>query len=147
MYSVNWGIWYQPSSLDYFCFYLRSPSLFNRVRVARPLIFCVVFCRSMFILLFFFFWPLYYLSVVLRLLITLLISSNFSLYWCNVNVRNIFWLSRITFQNYISFQALNNMVVIIFPSDKYMLYLDILLAGTHVFDKRRYNSFSFTTEA
>jgi len=32
------------------------------VSVARSLVFCVVFCRLFFVLLSFFFWPLYYLS-------------------------------------------------------------------------------------
>jgi hypothetical protein len=39
---------------------------------------CVVFCRSLVISLFLFFWPLYGLSFDLRLLITPLVSSYFS---------------------------------------------------------------------
>ena len=47
------------------------------VRVARSLGFCIILCRSLFVLLFSFFWPLYCLSVFgLRILITLLVSSN-----------------------------------------------------------------------
>ena len=50
--------------------HLRSPRLFCGVRVARSLVFCVVFCRSL-IGIWFFLWPLYCLSVVeLLLLIT-----------------------------------------------------------------------------
>ena len=48
-----------------------SPPDFSEVRVARPLVFCVVFCRSLFVLCtfsFYFFWPLYYLSFHLLLL-------------------------------------------------------------------------------
>ena len=48
------------------------------VRVARSK-FCVVFCRSLFVLLSFFFWPLRCLSFFdLRILITTLVSSNSS---------------------------------------------------------------------
>jgi hypothetical protein len=38
------------------------------VFVVRLVVFCLVFCRSVFVLLPFFFWPLYYLSFNLRLL-------------------------------------------------------------------------------
>jgi hypothetical protein len=49
------------------------------VRVARSLGLCVVFCRSLFVLLSFFFWPLCCLSFFdLRILITPLVSSNIS---------------------------------------------------------------------
>ena len=45
--------------------------------VARSLIFCAMFCRSLFVLLSFFFWPLCCLSFFdLRILITPLVSSN-----------------------------------------------------------------------
>jgi hypothetical protein len=54
-------------------------SVFSGVRVALSLVFCVVFCRSLFVLLSFFFWPLYCLFVFdLRTLITPLVSSNSS---------------------------------------------------------------------
>jgi hypothetical protein len=45
--------------------HLRSPPVFCGVRVARSLVFCVVFCRSLFVLLYFF---------DLRILITPLVS-------------------------------------------------------------------------
>ena len=77
---------------------------FSKIRVPQSLVFCVVFCRSLFILLSIFFWPivlfvllfmdfdypfgisklflsfwpLYCLSFDLRILITPLVSSNFS---------------------------------------------------------------------
>ena len=51
--------------------------LLSEVRIARYLIFCVMFCRSLlFPLSFIFFWPLYCLSFYLWLLITPLESSN-----------------------------------------------------------------------
>jgi len=54
-----------------------TPS-FYEVSVAQYLVFCVVLCRSLFVLLSFFFWPLYFLSFNILLLITPLISSNIS---------------------------------------------------------------------
>ena len=60
--------------------------IFGGVRVARPLVFCVAFCTSLFGLLSFIFWSLYCLSCVcLRLLITLLYLQSFLTYmWCFV---------------------------------------------------------------
>ena len=80
--------------------YLSWSPVFSGVRIARSLVFCVVFCRSLFVLFFFLslyfvctliydFWlPLWYLRFTtsdypfdildLRLLITPLISSNVS---------------------------------------------------------------------
>ena len=49
---------------------MSSPPVFSGVRVARSLVFCVVFCRSLFVLLPFFIWPLRCLSFDLRILIT-----------------------------------------------------------------------------
>ena len=52
---------------------------FSGVRVARSLVFCVMFCRSLFVLLSCFFLPLCCLSFLdLRFLINSLVSSNFS---------------------------------------------------------------------
>ena len=52
---------------------------FQRFYVARSLVFCVMFCRSLFVLLSSFFWPLHCLSFFdLRVLISPLISSNLS---------------------------------------------------------------------
>jgi hypothetical protein len=49
---------------------------FSEVRVARSFVFCAMFCRSLFVILSFFSWPLCCLSFSdLRLLI---VSSNFS---------------------------------------------------------------------
>jgi len=59
--------------------HLSSPPVFSGVRVTRSLVLCVVFCRSLFVLLYFFLWPLCCLSFFdLRNLITPLVSSNFS---------------------------------------------------------------------
>jgi len=49
---------------------------FSVIRVAQSLVFCVVFCRSLFVYLCIFFWPLYCLSLYFRLLITPLIPSK-----------------------------------------------------------------------
>ena len=59
---------YPPGAPDFLC----------EVRVARFWVFCLVFCTSLFVRLFFFYWPLYCLSFFdLRLLITNFVSSNF----------------------------------------------------------------------
>jgi hypothetical protein len=50
------------------------------VHVDRTLVFCVMFCRSLFVILCFFFWPLFCMSFDLRLLIMPLISSNLFMY-------------------------------------------------------------------
>ena len=57
-----------------------SSPVFSGVRVTRSLVFCPVFCRLLFVLLYFFFWSLCCLSFFLRILITPLVSSNSSNY-------------------------------------------------------------------
>ena len=54
-----------------------TPSFSSRFRVSQSLVFCIVFCISLFVILSFF-WPTYCLSFDLRLLITPLVSSNVS---------------------------------------------------------------------
>jgi len=51
--------------------HMSSPPVFSGVRVARSLVFCVIFCR-------FFVWPLRCLTFDIRLLVTPLVSSNFT---------------------------------------------------------------------
>jgi hypothetical protein len=64
--------------------------VFSGVRVARSLLFCIMFCRSLFIRLYFFFWPFCCLSFFdLRLLVTSLISLNFSYFDDDASVTNI----------------------------------------------------------
>ena len=53
-----------------------SPLGFSGVRVTRSLVLCEMLCRSLFVPLFFFFWPLHCLSFYLRILITPLASSS-----------------------------------------------------------------------
>jgi hypothetical protein len=56
---------------------MSSTPVFSVVRVARSLVFCVMFCRSLFVLLLFFYWSLHCLSFFgLRLLVTPLISCG-----------------------------------------------------------------------
>ena len=58
--------------------HLSSPPVLSRVLVAQSLVFCVVFCVKSFVSLSCF-WSLCYLSFShLRIMITLLVSSNFS---------------------------------------------------------------------
>ena len=61
--------------------HLSSPPVFSGVRVTRSLVLCVCFvCRSLFVLLYFFIWPLCCLFFFdIRILITPLISSNSSM--------------------------------------------------------------------
>ena len=54
---------------------LCSPLGFSGLRVPRSLVFCVVFCRSLFVI---FLWSLCCLSFDLRILITSFVSSNSS---------------------------------------------------------------------
>ena len=58
----------------------RSLQAFSGVCVTQSLVLCVMFCKSLFGLLSFFFWPLCCLSFDLRILITPLVSSNSSIY-------------------------------------------------------------------
>ena len=59
--------------------HLSSPPVFNGVRVTRSLVLCVLFCRSLFAILSFFFWPLYCLSFFdVRNMITPSVSSKCS---------------------------------------------------------------------
>jgi len=51
---------------------------FSRVRVAKSVVFYVVFCRLLLVFLFLFFWSLFCLSFYLRLMITSLVSPNLS---------------------------------------------------------------------
>jgi hypothetical protein len=64
---VTWRVSLVKKELLTFPEHLSEPSVFSRVWVVH--VFCAVFCRSLFVL--FFFWPLYYLSFYLWLLITL----------------------------------------------------------------------------
>ena len=60
--------------------HLSSPPVFSGVRVTRSLVlYTCMFCRSLFVLLYFFFWPLCCLFFFdIRILITPLVSSNSS---------------------------------------------------------------------
>ena len=60
--------------------HLSSPPVFNGVQVARSLVFCVMFCTSLFFLLSFFLWPLYFLSFDFRFLITPLVLQTFPIF-------------------------------------------------------------------
>ena len=67
----------------YYCWvifeHLSSPPVFSGVRVTRSLVLCV-FCRSLFVLMYFFFWSLCCLFFLdIRILIAPLLSSNSSL--------------------------------------------------------------------
>ena len=62
--------------------HLSSLPVFREVNVARSLVFCVMFCRSLFVLVSFIFWPLCCLSFFdLQILITPLASLSSSCQW------------------------------------------------------------------
>jgi len=73
---VTWRVTTRRARTNFLPF--RSNSIFSVDHVAQSLVFCVVLCRSLFVLLSFFFWPLNCLSLDLRLLITPLVSSSLS---------------------------------------------------------------------
>ena len=57
--------------------HLSSSPVFSGARVTRSLVLCVIFCRSLFLLLSYFFWSLCGMSFFdLRILMTPLVSSN-----------------------------------------------------------------------
>ena len=60
-----------------------SPLVFSRVRIARSVLFCVVFCRSLFGIKSLFCWPLQCLSFYLRFLKIPWVFSSFS--WKHLN--------------------------------------------------------------
>ena len=62
---------------------------FSRVRVVWSLVFCEIFCKSLFVLLSLFFWPLCFLSE-LRAFITPLASSNLSCDPPNIQMKGIY---------------------------------------------------------
>ena len=73
--------------------HLSSPPIFwggGRVCVARSLVFCVMFCRSLFIPLSFSFGH-YMFFFDLRLLINLLVSPNFSSW--NLLIKQTYWIA------------------------------------------------------
>ena len=68
--------------------HMSSPQILSGVRVARSLVFWVLFGRSLFVLLSLFLWPLYCLSFDLRFLVTLvfvLVAIVLSVLWSTVS--------------------------------------------------------------
>ena len=68
--------------------HMSSPQILSGVRVARSLVFWVLFGRSLFVLLSLFLWPLYCLSFDLRFLVTLvfvLVVIVLSVFWSTVS--------------------------------------------------------------
>ena len=78
-YRLTWRVPLMEKKLLILLEHLSSPLVFSGVRVTRSLVLCVCFCRSLFVLLYFFFWSLCCLFFFdLRILITPLVSSNSS---------------------------------------------------------------------
>jgi hypothetical protein len=55
--------------------HLSSSPVYSGVRVTRSLVLCVIFCRSLFVLLYFFFWPFCCLFFDIWILITPLVFN------------------------------------------------------------------------
>ena len=71
--------------------HLSSPPVFSGVHVTRSLVLCLMFCRSLFVLLSFFFWPLCCLFFFdIRILITSLVSCGHCVV-CSSSIYG-FWL-------------------------------------------------------
>jgi hypothetical protein len=76
---TNWST-KDPTKVEQELLTLPEHLSFRGVRVTRSLVFCVMFWRSLFVLLSFYFWPLCCLSFFdLRILSTPFVSSNSSI--------------------------------------------------------------------
>jgi hypothetical protein len=78
MFSIPYHIAQIYKNYYIFVEHLTLPTIVGGFRVARSFVFCVLFCRSLFVLLSFFFWPFCCLSFDLRLLITSFVPSSLS---------------------------------------------------------------------
>ena len=68
-------------------------SVFSGVRVTRSLVLCVMFCRSLFVPLYFYIWPLSCLFFFdLRIQITSFVFSNCSMKQINVSIQEHVYL-------------------------------------------------------
>ena len=95
---------------------MSSTPVFSVVRVARSLVFCVMFCRSLFVLLLFFYWSLHCLSFFdLRLLVTPLVSCGHCIVCYSSNYG--FWLPLWYLQTFDHY--------IVFPSSNYGFWLPL----------------------
>ena len=95
---------------------MSSTPVFSVVRVARSLVFCVMFCRSLFVLLLFFYWSLHCLSFFdLRLLVTPLVSCGHCIVCYSSNYG--FWLPLWYLQTFDHY--------IVFPSSDYGFWLPL----------------------
>ena len=79
--------------LPFWSAWVPPPPVFSGVRVAPSLVFCLMFCRSLFVFFYFFFWPLCCLFFDIRILITILVSSNSS-FRCSFILRRIWSYKR-----------------------------------------------------
>ena len=84
---------------------------FSWVRVTRSLVVCACFCRSLFVLLSFFFWPLCFLFFFdIGILITTLVSSNSS-YSCTWFV-NPLYLNLLYFLTAVALNCLSRLWIV-----------------------------------
>ena len=78
MLNKKYKLYLSPTFIEHIPEHLSSPPVFSGVRVYSIFSFIYMFCRSLFVLLYFFFWPLCCLFFDIRILIAPLVSSNSS---------------------------------------------------------------------
>ena len=69
--------------------------LFIRLSFVQSLVFCVLLCRSLFLLLSFFFWPLHCLSFQYTPFITQILTERYQLHILNIILNCVWSLIRI----------------------------------------------------
>jgi hypothetical protein len=114
-------------------YHLSSPSGFSGVRVAGSLVFCAVFCRCLFVPLYFFFCPLCCMSSFdVRLLITPLVLTR-SVFYVRVPLTGSvlcvrYPLTRSVF--YVRFPLTGSVFCVRFPLTRSVFYVRFPLTGS-----------------
>ena len=123
--------------------HLSSLPILSGVRITRSLVLCVMFCRSLFFLLPFFFWPLCYLSFcLLAIVLSVLLSFGHcvicpSVFWplCCLSVFDL-W-SLITSLVYSNSSQQYSLLGLFIKKNKqiFWIYMLCILALSHYFTK------------
>ena len=71
--------------------HMSSPPMLSGVCITRSLVLCVMFCRSLFVFLYFFFLPIVLSVLRLRIPITPLVSSNSSYTWVSPQIQYFYF--------------------------------------------------------
>ena len=137
---------------------LSLPSIVRWVRVSRSFVFCVMFCRSLFVSLFFFVWSFHCLSFFDLRLITPLVSSYFSCQslrsTCGFNLlkpnivhcshglhgrtsqTQIIWICSLVGKDFLSFSKSKNCGYVLLPNP-YEIVISVDDITYIILDKRR----------